>query len=175
MKIVLILGIVLGALIGVIGMLFVGGLFISRTHTATRSVRVAAAPEVVWGVITDHAGQTSWRKGLRSIERGADINGHAVWRETDARGRAMPIEIISTDAPRKMVARIVDDGLPFGGTWTYELTPEGSGTRLRITEDGIIKPPPFRYIARLMGYDMTIRGYLGALVAKFGEGGTVEP
>ncbi len=174
MKIVLILGILLGAVLGVIAMLFIGGLFISRTHSATGSVKLAASRESVWAVITDHPGQVSWRKGLRAVERGEEINGHAVWREIDSRGRVMPIEIVSSDAPRRMVARIVDEGLPFGGTWTYELTPEGSGTRVRITEDGVIKPPPFRYIARLMGYDATLRGYLRALSAKFGENGAIE-
>ena len=75
----------------------------------------------------------------------------------------------------RLVGRIVDDGLPFGGTWAFDLTPDGAGCRLRITENGFIKPPPFRYIARLMGYETTIKAYLGALASKLGQAVAIEP
>lgn len=74
-----------------------------------------------------------------------------------------------------MVTAIADESLPFGGTWTWQLAPEGAGCALRITEDGFVKPAPFRYISRIMGYDSTIRGYLTDLSRKFGEEPKIEP
>jgi hypothetical protein len=61
------------------------------------------------------------------------------------------------------VSRIADPNLPFGGTWTFEITPAPGGARLRITEDGEIYNPLFRFMARfIFGYEGTINGYLSA-------------
>ena len=46
--------------------------------------------------------------------------------------------------------RIADPELPFGGTWTYELKPEGTGTRLVITERGEVYNPIFRFMSRFV-------------------------
>ena len=145
-------------------------MFIAKAHKASRSIVLNSAPEQVWAVITDFPSHPTWRK-LKGIEHAPDINGHPVWREIDNRGQAMPIEFLEMTAPRKLVGRIADPKLPFGGTWTWELTPEGTSTRIRITEDGEIYSPAFRYIARIIGYDMTINQYLKALAAKFNQSG----
>ena len=61
-------------------------------------------------------------------------------------------------------ARIADPDLPFGGTWTYEITPDGGGSRLTITEDGEIYNPLFRFMARFVfGYEGTIASYMSSL------------
>jgi len=51
---------------------------------------------------------------------------------------------------RRVVSRIADTNLAFGGKWTYELTPSADGTRLRITEDGEVYNPLFRFISRFI-------------------------
>jgi uncharacterized protein YndB with AHSA1/START domain len=164
-------------LVAAIGFVVIVGACISRTHSATRSVRLAAAPEAVWAVITDFPNHPSWRPGLKSVEPLPPRNGHPVWNERSAGmgGDELPIEIEVFEPPRRMVGRIVDDGLPFGGTWTYEVSPEVAGCRVRITEDGFIKPAVFRYVARTLGYTATMEKYLRALAKKFGAEGLVEP
>jgi hypothetical protein len=63
--------------------------------------------------------------------------------------------------PRRLVTRIADQSLPFGGTWTYELTPAGSGTRLTITEHGTVFNPVFRFMSRFVfGHAATIERFL---------------
>lgn len=168
MKLLLILAPFVVGLIAAIATVAIGGMFMPRHHKASRSLVLSAAPDAVWQVITDFPSHPTWRS-LKSIERAPDINGHPVWREIDKRGEAMPLEFLEMTAPRKLIARIADPNLPFGGTWTWDLAPEGTGTRIRITEDGEIKPPPFRYIARIIGYDMTINQYLRALAKKFNQ------
>jgi uncharacterized protein YndB with AHSA1/START domain len=176
MKLILILGLIVGALVGMLLAMFIGGLFISRTHVATRSVRFAAPPDQLWSLITDHAAHVTWRPGLKSVERLPDRNGHAVWQEIDGHGNQLPMEVLESVPPKKYITRIDDAKLPFGGTWTWELSEETAGaTRVRITEDGFIKPPPFRYIARLMGYSSTMDKYLGAMGKKLGQTVVVEP
>ena len=63
-------------------------------------------------------------------------------------------------APSLLVREIVGDDLPFGGTWTYALAEENGATRVTLTEDGFIKPPLFRAMARLfMKPDGTMRDF----------------
>ena len=60
--------------------------------------------------------------------------------------------------------------------WTYELAPEGSGTRLTITENGEIYNPIFRFVARfVLGYTSTMGSVLRALGTKHGETVAPEP
>jgi hypothetical protein len=60
------------------------------------------------------------------------------------------------------VTRIVDE-TAFGGTWTMEITPTPSGSRLTITERGEIYNPVFRALARFVfGYEGTIASCLAA-------------
>ena len=72
------------------------------------------------------------------------------------------------DAPHILVSRMADPNLPFGGTWTFEITATPNGSRLRIVEAGEIYNPLFRFMARFVfGYDATIKNYLSALEGRF--------
>jgi hypothetical protein len=77
---------------------------------------------------------------------------------------------------KRLVGRISDKSLPFGGGWTYELQPLDGGTRLTITETGIVRNPIFRFVSRfVMGHSATLDKYLTFLGQKFGEQVTPEP
>jgi hypothetical protein len=90
-----------------------------------------------------------------------------MWIEEGRSGK-MTFVVESSDPPRRLVTRIADPKLPFGGTWTYDITPSNGGSRLTITEDGEIYNPLFRFVARfILGYDGTIGSYLGALGKMF--------
>lgn len=74
--------------------------------------------------------------------------------------------------PTRLVTRIADRNLPFGGAWTHEITPEPGGCLVKITEAGEIYNPIFRFMARFVfGYNGSIEAYLRALHKKFGETG----
>ena len=73
-------------------------------------------------------------------------------------------------APSRRVVRIADRTLPFGGTWTYTIAPDGDASRLSITEDGEIYNVIFRFVARFfMGYTSTMDEALRDIARKFGE------
>lgn len=116
-----------------------------------------------------YAGLSSWRAGLRNVKRLPDRSGLQSWLETTDSG-IIPFETTVLEPPRKLVVRIADPKLPFGGTWTYEIraTPEGSA--LRITENGEVYNPIFRFVSRfVLGYTGTIDAYLKSLAKKFGD------
>ena len=178
MKWVLIALPILMALLAAAATIVVAGACMSRTHTATRSARFALAPDALWAIVADFQSRPGWVPGVKSVERLADRNGHPVWKDVRDDGWGMPVEVETFEPPRKMVTRIADEKLPFGGTWTWEVTPEaggGGGSRLRITEDGEIKVAAFRYFAALGDMSSTMRGVLTALGKKTGQEVVVDP
>jgi hypothetical protein len=73
-------------------------------------------------------------------------------------------EIVEKVPPRRFVTRIADKSLPFGGRWIYEITPMAMGSELRITEEGEVYNPLFRFVSRfVMGHTATIDAYLLAV------------
>jgi uncharacterized protein YndB with AHSA1/START domain len=152
------------AVVAAIGLLaWLAGSLLPVGHTASRGAAFAAPPEAVWRAITDVDGFQTWRPELTRVERLPPRNGQPAWIEESSSGR-ITLAVERADAPRVLVLRIADKDLPFGGAWTYELTPGAAGTTLRITEDGEIHNPFFRVMARVVfGYEGTIKAYLEAL------------
>ena len=71
---------------------------------------------------------------------------------------------------KRLVLKIADPNLPYGGTWTHELAEDGAGTVVAVTERGEIYNPIFRAMARLFfGYHSTMEKTLRQLGKHFGE------
>jgi hypothetical protein len=85
----------------------------------------------------------------------------------------MPLAVEEEVPSARRVTRIADKDLPFGGTWTFEITPDGGGSVLTITEDGEVKGGVFRAMSLLMGHERTIRSYLTHAARALGE--SVDP
>ena len=123
----------------------------------------------MFAAINDPASFPSWRSKVKKVEILPDRNGHRVFRETGGDGDIL-LEVDSVVANQRLVTRIADPSLPFGGKWTYELLPDGDSTTIRITEDGEVYNPLFRFVSRfVIGHHSTIDQYLRDLAKKFGE------
>ena len=145
------------------------GWALPKAHTATREARFHQPPEVIWKTITDIDAMPAWRQGLKSVKRLPNQNGLPFWVETLDSG-TIPLETLDSQPPSKVVVRIADPQLPFGGTWTYEITPIPAGSNLRIREDGEIYNPIFRFLARFVfGYSGSIDTYLKSMAKRFDE------
>lgn len=145
------------------------GLSLPRAHSATRSIVLKRSPDEVGRVITDFANYPKWRRAMKGIERMADCDGKPVWAEHSSFGR-IPYVVDDSRAPSELVTVIASEKLPFAGRWTYSITSVDGGTRVAITEDGEIKPPVFRALARFVfGYTGTIDVVLKDLARHFGE------
>ena len=172
MKWVLLVIVVVVALVAIVALI---GALLPKNHVASRTARFRQSPEALWQAITDYAGSTSWRTDLKSVERLPDRDDHQVWREIDKHGQEMPLETVASSPPRRLVRRIADPRLPFGGTWTYEIIPTDRGSSLTITENGEVYNPIFRFVSRfIIGHTATIEGYLRALGKKFREDVTIS-
>ena len=79
------------------------------------------------------------------------------------------METVEMTPPRKLVNRIAGSELPFGGSWTFAVEPLADGATLRITENGYVTNPVFRFVSRfVLGYTTEIEKYLRSLAKKFG-------
>lgn len=161
-----------GAFIVVVTAIIVGiGYLLPIRHIATRHARYRQAPETVYPLV---AGPQNWRPDLTRWEELPGQGGAKRWKEYSKHG-AITYEITKADQPRTFQTRIADRNLPFGGTWTWDITPAPGGCDLRITEDGEIYNPIFRFVSRfIMGYTTTIDNYLTALGNKLGEKVVIE-
>jgi len=145
----------------------VGWMLPKHHHVAVQRAYVAT-PAALFSLISAVQAYPTWRSGLTQVEVLPEEGGHLRWRET-TKGNG-PISYVMEErvADRKLVARIADTNLPFGGAWTYELTPVGAGTVLAITEDGDVYNPIFRFVSRfVMGHTATIERYLDDVEKRF--------
>jgi hypothetical protein len=144
------------ALVASAALVYGVGALLPSGHRATRSVRLPADLPVVYALIADASRYPEWRKDVETVVALAPDR----YREEGGFG-PITYRVEVDDAPRRRVTRIDDPDLPFGGTWTFELAPEAGGTRLTITEDGVVRSPLFRFFSRFVfGHTKTIDTYL---------------
>ena len=116
------------------------GAALPTAHVATRSRRLSARPDIVWGLINDPVATKGWAGDAKT-------------------------EVVEQDAPRLLVRKIVGESA-YGGTWTFEIAPEGhEASTVTITERGEVYNPVFRLVSRVMRPTRTIDAYLAKLDA----------
>jgi uncharacterized protein YndB with AHSA1/START domain len=166
MKYVLIVG---GAIVLVALTVLVVGSLLPVTHQAAREATYRAAPADLFALITDVKAFPEWRPTVQRVEVLPPSNGHSQFREIGNNGSIL-YEIDSASPNRLLVTRIADRSLPFGGKWTYEVIPNGDSSTLRITEDGEVYNPIFRFVSRFVfGHSATIEEYLRDVGRRFGQ------
>jgi hypothetical protein len=145
------------------------GALLPKRHEATRAAVYRRSPGELYAAIREFAAMASWRTGLERVELLPPREGRACFREISPH-QSITYLVLEDRPPERLVTRIADEALPFGGTWTYEITPGPGGSRLRITERGEVMNVLFRFMARfVLGYTGTMNAYLSDLGKKFGE------
>ncbi|MBS1911594.1 MAG: SRPBCC family protein [Bacteroidetes bacterium] len=166
--------IALGILVVMAGAVGIIGAMVPVAHSASRTALLHTTPDQVWNRLASIEAYPKWRKELTGVEMLPPHNGHAMWREK-SRSNNIVMEQDEALPNRRMVARIADTTLPFGGRWTFELKPEGTGTRITITEEGEVRNIFFRFMSRyVFGYTASMDQYLGSLGLSFNEEVTPE-
>ena len=123
------------------------GYALPQDHVASVEATLPARPQQVFQRISDPSRYPEWRKDVARVEL---LGTQPVrWRE---HGSDDPItyEVVESRPVERHIVRIADPDLPFGGTWTYDLAPNGTGTRLVITERGEVYNPIFRFMSRFV-------------------------
>ena len=119
------------------------GTFLPVGHEASRSAEVNKPPDVVFALLSDIDNYRTWWDG-------ADVKS----------------EVVESVPPKRIVTKIVGE-TQFGGTWTIEITPIPTGSRVTITERGEIYNVVFRALSKFVfGYTSTMDSCLAAMKAK---------
>ena len=162
-----ILLVIVGGLALVIAVAVVTGLLLPKRHRASRSATFRAPAEKIYALIS---GPQTWRPDVFKEERVADPRGREMRRETTRNKETIMYELLDATAPTGLTRRIATPNLPYSGSWRFALQPAGGGTLVRITEDGEVYNPIFRFVSRfIMGHTSSIDAYLRALGGATGE------
>lgn len=163
MKIVLIL---FGVLVLLVLCVVVTGALLPKRHVVARSAVFKASPERLFALI---AGGQDWRPDVKSCELFTQ-DGKQFQRETSKHNETILYELQNSHPPSSIERRIATENLPYAGTWSFALTPESGGTRVRITEDGEVYNPIFRFVSKfILGQTATQDAYLKAMGKVTGE------
>jgi hypothetical protein len=143
MKWILLAVVIVVALVAVVAVI---GALLPRDHLASRTLTTRRPAEELWALVANPA-----------FAR-------------DATGQDVPVETVESTPPRKLVTRIADPNQPFGGTWTFVITPTPTGSTLTITETGWVSNVIFRFVSRfIMGHHATIDSYLRNVAKRLHE------
>jgi hypothetical protein len=161
-----------GGMVVLVALVAAIGAMLPRAHHATRKARFQQPPPAIYGVLI---GPPDWRRDLKAWGPLPAKDGRMQWWEQDSHGQKIAFELVESQPPVRRVVRIAERGLPWSGTWTFEILPAGDGAEVRISEDGEIYNVIFRFMARFFfGYTASIEGYLRDLGMKLGELVTIE-
>lgn len=160
---------VVGCVILLVGIMALIGSQLPKTHIASRSILLHKPPADVYAVVRDFGSAPKWRSDLKQVEVETSQGGPVYFREV-GKNDTINYELIEDVPAQRMVTKIRDTNLGFGGQWTYTFVPENGGTRVTIREDGEVSNVLFRFMSRyIFGHTATIDGYLGSLAKHFGE------
>jgi uncharacterized protein YndB with AHSA1/START domain len=156
------------AVVGLVILVALVGVMLPKDHEARGAVELRAAPPAVYAVVSDFAKYPEWRTGVTRVDVSDDPQGPLVT-EHGSTG-VIPYRVEQQQPPSKLVMRIADPNLGFGGTWTYEIFPNDSGSELILTENGEVSNPFFRVMSKLFfSPTATIDTYLADLKKRLGE------
>ena len=148
---------------GLVALVFINvgvGYMLPQNHTASREVTVPASADKLFALITTPADYPKWRSDVDSVEILPPASGKEMFRELGDNGPLL-MRVEERVPSTRLVTVIADTTLPFGGKWTYEIEPSGTGTKLRITENGEVYNPVFRFMSRFVfGHTATMDKYL---------------
>jgi hypothetical protein len=149
-----------------LGVVVIGWL-LPKNHDASRRAAYRATPERLYSLI---AGSQSWRPDVLHCETVSDAAGRELSRETTRNGETITYELLDRIPPTSIRRRIVTQDLPYSGSWTFSLQAQGEITFVRITENGQVYNPLFRFMSRFVfGYTRTMDNYLHALGKVTGQ------
>jgi uncharacterized protein YndB with AHSA1/START domain len=160
---------ILAALVGLVALVAAIGAMLPKEHTASRNMRFRPQPAALFAVVSDFAKYPEWRTGVTRVDVDGPVRQGALIREEGPNG-PIPYRLEVFEPPSKIVMRIADPSLAFGGTWTLEVFQNDSGSELVITENGEVYNPIFRFLSKFFfSPTETMDQYLADLKRKLGE------
>jgi uncharacterized protein YndB with AHSA1/START domain len=145
---------------------------VPKDHVSSVSVLISATPEAVYDRVSDVPSHAKWAEGITSVHVLPD-HGNTRRHEIVMGRNRFEVDSIVTHRPLCFTMSVADKNDAFHGQWEYRLTPEGSGTRVVLTEHGVIKGSiPRAAVHYMFGYYVYLEKNLRALGRSFGMADT---
>jgi hypothetical protein len=174
------LGIVLGVIVVLVVIVVIIGYTLPKAHVAVSSAQFHKPAADLFRIITDVGSAATWRKDVQRIEMLPPSGSRIAWREVSKDGvvnyEGEIVRAPSPGVPGRFISHIVSKDLPYGGEWIIDVSMNGGGSVVTVTENGEVYNPIFRFVSRfVMGHSATIDSYLRALGTHVGEDVTPRP
>ena len=171
MKWILYLIVLLAVLLGAA---FLAGYALPAKTTVSRSITLQQPPEAVFAVLADLPRLAEWNRNTEKVEMLPPVNGKEASKQTFKAGMTMTIVTVESVPPHHLVRAMGDDGGPFVGSWSYEISPVDGGSKVVLTEVAELKNPLFRVMTRIFGQTKYMDEHLEDLAKKFGGTATIN-
>ena len=163
------------ALVSVIVLVFVAGMFLPNRYTAQVVVRMNKPPEAVWAAIADYEKHPLTGAMRKRTEKLPDENGLPVWIE-DAGETRIRVQVVEATAPRHIKWVFGDEAVKTMSAWSdTHITADGGGCVITTNSETNIKSgswhvPIFRVILTLTrAHEKGVRDYWASIAAALGE------
>ena len=138
-------------LVVLVASLYAWGLVLPEEHVVEVSREIRVAPDVVFARLVAFEEHPKWRRDVKSV-----VFDRAAQR------------VVEKNSMGELPYRVVKRELGFGGTWRVEVEESGSGTRVKITEQGRVYSLMFRVMGKLFfAPEKTATNYLEDLVKSY--------
>ncbi len=146
-----------------IGIVYLMGSLMPVKHQSFVESRLSTTPEQLWKILTNPGEYKNWRRGIKELKVTDDNH----WSELNTHGDTINYRADWVDPNKKLMTVITNNNLPYGGHWEFAITKQDDGCLLRITENGEVYNPVFRFMSKyIFGHDATLKGYMTDLQAK---------
>lgn len=137
--------IIVAALVLIVGFIYLLGFLLRIKHQAMVESQLQIPPENLWKILTSPADYKGWRKEIKELKVIDDRH----WSELNAHNDTINYRADWVEQNRKLSTVILNENLPYGGRWEFEITKTDTGSHLRITENGEVYNPIFRFMSKL--------------------------
>jgi uncharacterized protein YndB with AHSA1/START domain len=130
-----------------------------------RGAQFKAPVDEVWDLITNYEQLPRWNDGIASVTPIPEPQTkETLWDIVDNDDRHMLLKVTHSEPKIRHRAEIMENDMPFRGSWQFTLTPNDEGTWLTLEERSIIKSPFLRFLTYyVLGSDYGIRAYLESM------------
>ena len=153
----------------VIGVTFLIGYALPARSTISRSINLQQTPEAVFAVLADVRRMAEWNRNTEKVEMLPPVGGKEATKQSFKGGMVMIIITAESMPPRHLVRTLGDTNTPFVGSWTYEISPTDTGSKVVLTEVAEFNNPLFRVMTRIFGQTKYMDEHLEDLAKKFGQ------
>lgn len=150
-------------LVLIVGIVYLMGSLMPVKHQSFVESQVPTKPEKLWKILTTQNEYKNWRKGIKELIVIDDNH----WSELNAHGDMINYRSDWVELNKKLLTVITNDNLPYGGHWEFQIQSINEGCHLRITENGEVYNPIFRFMSKyVFGHEATLKAYMTDLQAK---------